>query len=347
MLVQELVTPLELSFAGTVVAPRDAVLASSRGGRVEAHLAEVGARVRRGQVVTRLGQGELVFASQVAAAGAKQAEARLGDERAPERAPAVLAAKASLDSAEDAATRAQALYAQGSSSAQDLVRVKNSHSAAKADYAVALASARADLARLHEMRAVVGQANAALDDRDLRVPFDGLVLQRLVEVGQMASPHAPVVRVVDPTELHVRFDVAQAESGRVPLGARTRVVVGGKAVAGTVFRESPGLVGDAATRVVDSRLEGPLDAVLPGMHTTIWVALPERETVFPIPASATTSDAGVVRAWVLAGNRLCPRLLSIARYEGDRVFVRSGLRRGDALVTAPSADFRVDEEVLP
>ena len=319
-LVSDVTSPKELSFAGTVVAPRDAFLASSRGGRVEAHLAELGARVRRGQVVTRLGQGELVFASQVAAAGAKQAEARLGDSKAPDGAPSVLAAKASLDSAEDAAVEG------GRPERQE---------------------ARADLGRLYEMRAAVGQANAALDDRDLRVPFDGVVMQRFVEAGQMAAPHTPVVRVIDPSELDVRFEVPQNDASRVSVGAKTRIVVAGKSVSGAVFRESPGLVGEATTRLADARLQGPLDGVLPGMHTTIWVALPESETLIPIPVSATTSSAGVVRAWVLSDQRLRPRLLSVARYEGDLVFVRSGLQRGDALVTAPSPDFRVDEEVGP
>lgn len=347
MVVSEVTAPKELSFAGTVVAPRDALLASSRGGRVEAHLAELGAPVRRGQVVTRLGQGELVFASQVAMAGAKQAEARLGDSKAPESAPSVLAAKASLDSAEDAARRAEALFSQGSTSEQELVRAKNAATAARAEYGVALASARADLGRLSEMRAVVGQANAALDDRDLRVPFDGVVLQRFVEAGQMAAPHTPVVRVIDPSELDVRFEVPQVDASRVSVGAKTRIVVAGKSVTGTVFRESPGLVGEATTRLADARLQGPLDGVLPGMHTTLWVALPETETLITIPVSATSSSAGVVRAWVVSEQRLRPRLLSVARYEGDRLFVRSGLQRGDALVTAPSPDFRVDEEVAP
>lgn len=340
-------SPKELAFVGTVIAPRDAVLSSTRGGRVEAHLAEVGDHVRHGQIVARLGQGELVFATQVAAASAMQAEARLGEAKNPASAPNVLAAKASLDSAEDAAGRAEKLHAQGSVSEQEVVRLKNVANAARAEYGVALATARADLGRLTEARAAVGQASAALNDKDLRVPFDGVVLQRLVDTGHMASPHAPIVRIVDTSELYVRFEVPQADAPNVTLGAKTRFPLGIRSVTGAVIRQTPGLVGDASTRIVDARLDAPLDGVLPGMHTTVWLALPEAESLVAIPATATTTTAGVVRAWVLEGSKLRPRLLSVARYEGDKIFVRRGLATGDAVVTAPEPDFRVDEEVQP
>jgi len=343
----EVRAPKELSFVGTVIAPRDAILSSARGGRLEAHLAEVGERVKRGQIVARLGQGELVFATQVAAAGAMQAEARLGEAKAPESAPSVLVAKASLASAEDAALRAEKLHAEGSTSEQELLRVKNAANAARAEYGVALAAARADLGRLSEMRAAMGQANAALNDKDIRVPFDGVVLQRFVDVGHMAAPHGPLVRIVDPSELHVRFEVPQADAAKVTLGAKTHLLVGAVRVEGAVLRETPGLVGEASTKVVDARLTGPLEGVLPGTRGPVWLSLPEIETLVEVPASATTSSAGVFRAWVVEGGRLVPRLLSVARFEGDRLFVRAGLRAGDALVTTPEPDFRIDEEVAP
>lgn len=337
----------ELSFVGTVLAPRDAVLSSTRGGRIEAHLVEVGDHVRRGQVVARLGQGELVFATQIAAAGAAQAEARLGEAKAPESAPSVLVAKASLESAEDAARRAEKLHAQGSTSEQDLLRVKNAETAARAEYGVALAAARADLGRLSEMRAAVGQATAALGDKDIRVPFDGVVLQRFLDVGHMAAPHGPLVRIVDPSELHVRFEVPQADADKVTLGAKTRIMVNGARVPASVIRVTPGLVGDANTKVVDARLEGPPKALLPGTRATVWLALPETESLVDIPLAATTSSAGVFRAWVVENGHLSERLLAVASFEGERLLVRRGLRAGDALVTTPEPDFRIDEEVTP
>ena len=60
-----------------------------------------------------------------------------------------------------------------------------------------------------------------------------------------------------------------------------------------------------------------------------------------------TTTAGLLRAWVIEGNRLSERLLSVLRYEGDHVLVRDGLAAGDLLIEQPQPDFRLGEEVTP
>jgi multidrug efflux pump subunit AcrA (membrane-fusion protein) len=69
--------PRTLSYVGTVVAPRDALVASPRGGRVEAYFFEVGQPVKRNDVLVKLAAAELDFASQAAAASVKSARARI------------------------------------------------------------------------------------------------------------------------------------------------------------------------------------------------------------------------------------------------------------------------------
>src|ERR1700712_5716020 len=56
--------PRSLSYVGTIVASRDALIASPRGGRVEAYYFEVGQSVKRGEVLVELAAAELGFASQ-------------------------------------------------------------------------------------------------------------------------------------------------------------------------------------------------------------------------------------------------------------------------------------------
>lgn len=340
--------PRELSFLGTVFTPRDALLSSARGGRIEEHLVQIGDRVTAGQVLVRLGQGELAFAAQVAQAGAIQAAARVGDASTPDKVPSVEAAKASLDAAEDAVQRAEKLHAQGSLSEQELLRVRTTAAAARAEHQIALASARADFGRLREARASVGQASAALGDKEVRAPFDGVVLQRLLEQGYVAAPNEAVLRVADVSELYVRFEIPQAQASDVALGSKVYVAAGQGRVSGEVVRLTPGLVGEANARQVQAKLIDPPGELLLGARTTVWLELSgEPETLVVVPLSSTLSYAGVYRAWVLQDGRLNERLLSVARVEGDHLYARAGLRQGDALITTPLTDFRMGEEVAP
>jgi RND family efflux transporter MFP subunit len=341
--------PKSLAFSGTLVAPRDASVGSTRGGRVESFQVETGQPVRRGQLLARLGAGELAYASQAAAASVTQAAARLADIRDPAAMPNALAAKSALDIASDARARTEALHAAGSASDQEVARVRTQEASARASYQQALADARVEFARLRETQALAGQARVALDDKDVRAPFDGVVLERFIDIGQMAGPQAPLFRVVDPSELRVRFEVSQFEADKVALGRSVRALVQGKVLRAKVVRSTPGLVGDGRARQVEAALEANVDAttdlVMLGARVPAWLELDDIEELFEVPNSALTHTAGVARAWVLDGSHLDERLLSIARIDGEVTLVRAGLRAGEALVKSPSTDFRVGEEV--
>lgn len=348
MVVEAHQMPKTLSFSGVLVTPRDATVSSSRGGRVDAYAFDVGQRVRAGDVLVKLGAEELAFASQAAAASANQSTARIGNARDPASMPSALAAKAELDSATDAAQRAERLFTQGSASAQEMARQRANLAAAQARYHAALADSRAEFARRDELRAMAGQAQAALGDKAIRSPFDGIVLERFVEIGQVAPPNGALLRVVDPSELRVRFEVSQLEAEKVALGARVTALVRGALRPAHVVRTTPGLVGAGSARVIEARLD-PIadDAPLPGMLVQTWLETGESEELVPVPRTALLETAGVLRAWVVEGDRLAERLLSVAQFEGDRVLVRRGLRTGDRVVKVPQRDFRLGEEVTP
>lgn len=346
--------PKALSYVGTLVAPRDATLSSTRGGRVEAYSFEVGQTVKRNDVLVKLGAAELSYASQAASASARQARARIGRATDAASMSSSLAAKAELELAIDSARRAEQLFAQGTMSEQELNRRRSHLAAAEAQYEGALAGAAAELAMVKQYEAASAQASAALDDKTVRAPFDGVVLDRFIDVGQMAAPNAPLLRLIDTSELRVRFDVPQFDADKVKLGGKVSLRVGERVLAGAVVRSTPGLVGVANARLVEARVTLPaerepaLDALLlPGAHVSVWLETGGSDEVVAVPLSATLSTAGLLRAWVIKDNHLNERLLSVLRFEGDRVLVREGLAGGERLVRAPSGDFRIGEEVSP
>lgn len=352
--VEEARLPKTLSYMGTVVAPRDAVVSSTRGGRVEAYLCEVGQTVRKGQILVKLGAAELNFASQAAAASVTQARARIGSAKEAQNLPSALSAKASYEMTADALKRAEKLFAQGSLSEQELNRARTNESSARANYEGALAFAEAEFGRLVELQANSAQAQAALGDKTIQAPFDGIVLDRFIEVGQIAAPNAPLIRVIDPAELRVRFDVPQFDAHRVSLGSQVKLRIADTMLSAQVVRSTPGLVGEANARLVEAKLVLPADAtealrsqLLPGARFPTWLEIGGEDSIVRIPLSSTTTTAGLLRAWVLEDNRLSERLLSVLRFDGDAVLVREGLKAGDRLVALPEPDFRLGEEVLP
>jgi RND family efflux transporter MFP subunit len=317
-----------------------------------AYTCEVGQHVHAGDVLVKLGAAELGFASLAAAASATQARARIGDAASAENLPSSLAARAELEVAADAKRRAEELFGQGSLSEQELSRVRANASAAKARYDDALAGAQGQFVRVQELEAASMQAQAALYDKTVRAPFDGVVLDRFIELGQLAAPNAPLIRVIDPSELRVRFDVPQFDADKVALGRRVTVQVEQQLLTGSVVRSTPGLIGAANARLVEAKLALPDPAgdaleprILPGARFATWLEIGGEDQVVQVPRASTTTTAGLLRAWVIDENRLSERLLSVLRFEGDQVLVRGGLQPGDLVVRTPEPDFRLGEEV--
>jgi len=346
--------PKTLSYVGSLVAPRDATLSSTRGGVVDALFFEVGKSVLAGELLVKLGAAELSYASRAAVAGALQGRARIGHAKDPASLPSAQAAKVALELATDADARAAQLLAKGTLSQQDYTRVHSNLAAATAQYEGALAGAAAEFAAVQQLEAASQQANAALGDKSIRAPFAGVVLERFIEVGQMASPSAPLLRMIDPTELRVRFDVPQFDADKVRIGGKVTLQIGGRTLPATVVRSTPGLVGQANARLVEATIDVPNDAapalraqLLPGSLVPLWLEVGGVDDVVLVPVAATLSTAGLLRAWVLKDGHLSERLLSVLRFDGDLVLVRGGLEPGEQLVRTPAADFRVGEEVAP
>ncbi|MBX3162744.1 MAG: hypothetical protein KF773_42675, partial [Deltaproteobacteria bacterium] len=163
--------------------------------------------------------------------------------------------------------------------------------------------------------------------------------------------NAPLVRVIDPTELRIRFDVPQFDADKVALGRKVTILVDGAMRSASVVRSTPGLVGEANARLVEATIDAGeagdagTAALLPGARYTAWLEVGGSEELVDVPLSSTTSTAGLLRAWVVDEGRLSERLLSVARFEGDRVLVRGGLKGGERLVKSPQPDFRLGEAV--
>ncbi len=195
-----------LNATGYVVAQRKAAIASKATGRLEWLGVTEGSRVKAGEIIARLDNRDVL-------AQAQSAEA------------SVMAARAALDQALaeewDAASslkRNQDLVARGFVSQSALDSTK-----ARADRAVAgVANAKAAIA--------VAEANArnaqvAVDYTLIRAPFDGVILSKSANVGDMVTPFSSaadskgaVVNIADMETLEVEADVSESSLAKIRVG---------------------------------------------------------------------------------------------------------------------------------
>jgi RND family efflux transporter MFP subunit len=287
-----------------------------------------GDRVRAGQVLVVLDSADL-------AAGARSARAA---ETASLR--GATAAKADVESAEAALTLARATH--GRVAALTAKKSATAHELDEATAALRAAEARAagSRARLAQAESDIERARGASEAAGvlesytrLTAPFDGVVTAKMVEVGNMASPGMPLVRVEDTRRFRIDVRVDESRAGALATGTPVRVSVdapptGTLELEGRIAEVSRAV--DADTRAVLVKVLLPDTAqVRSGMFGR--VSLPGaggRGLV--APAAALVHRGQVTSAFVVEEGVARLRLVSVRGTE-----VLAGLADGEVVIVNP------------
>jgi len=210
------------------------------------HLAELlveeGDRVESGQVLGRLHAGKLEAAAAAAQAQVAAQEQVLAALQAGSRPQEIRRARAQADALKARARtaqitfeRQQKLAKQKLASPEDLDQARAAADTAEAEaeaaeqtYALAVAGARPEeiaqaQAQLEAQRANLELARSQLSDATLIAPAAGVVRERILQPGDMASPQTPALTLALMNPLWVRAYVPEPDLGRIVPGARAEV----------------------------------------------------------------------------------------------------------------------------
>ena len=313
---------------GTVQARVPVTLSARVNATITQVEVDVGDTVHQGQLLATLDDRDLSARRGVVTG---QQEALL---RNIEGARAALSkAQADLELARSRQRRDAELLAQGFVS-QAVVDASNS---ALEGAAAGVDAARSTLAaREADARALSQEArysDAVLSYTRIVSPFDGVVVQRLGEVGNTVVPGTPILKLVDPKTLWVATRVDESVVGRVQVGQASRIrlrsgeLLGGKVA--RIARQS-----DAATRELDVHVA--FDAVPQRFaidqeaEVTIEVG-EDRGIVVPL-AALTRDGAGRQGVLVVEGGRTRFQPVETAGADAGRLLVRKGLSGGESVV---------------
>lgn len=293
---------------GTVEAVDETRLAAQTNARVAALPVDVGARVKRGDVMVRLTDVEQ-------AAAVRRAEA------------AVAAAQADRGQARKDWQRTRALVPIGA--------------ATQAALDQALARRDATQAALDAAEAQLRSARQQLDYTTVRAPFDGIVTRRLVHVGEavQSGPPAPqpLLAMVSLQALRVDVTVPQSVAQVIRAAREATVIIAHRApVPATKIIVFP--YADPATHSFRVRVALPLgtEGVYPGMSVKVAFAT-DRTARLLLPESAVWRRGELTGVYVLEHDSVSLRLVRLGRRYAGRREILSGLAAGETVVRDPVA----------
>jgi HlyD family secretion protein len=202
-------------------------------------------------------------------------------------------------------------------------------------------AAASDVARA---RSAIGVAQVEVDKTTLVAPFDGIVAEISIELGEWTSPSPPalpippVIDLIDPTSIYVSAPMDEVDAARLHNGLRGRVTVDshrGQSFWGTIVRVSPFVLDvEAQNRTVEIDVElddESLSATLkPGTSADVEIVLETHPDALRIPTSALYEGNQVL---AIEDGKLAAREVEVGLKNWNWTEIAGGLEAGDVIVS--------------
>ena len=318
-----------LNASGYVVAQRKAAVSSKATGRLEKLHVEEGKRVKQGDVIAQLENRDLRAALEEAKANLKVSTANLRN------------AVAELDDATLNYNRQSSLKQSGSVSIQAV-------DSAEARYKKALAAETSAKFSVEKSEASVKVAEVNLEQSYILAPFDGVILTKSAEEGEVVAPmgaslnaKASVVSMADMRSLMVEVDVSESSLEKVKQGGATEIRLDAfpnDRFTGRVHMIVPTADRSKATVLTKIKFDQLDDKVLPEMSSKVaFLSRPlsegENEPFLGVPLSAVRRDSGEDIVFQINDGVARKTPVKLGRQWNETAEILSGLKEGDLVIS--------------
>lgn len=229
-------------------------------------------------------------------------------------------AEAKLPAAEAKYKRYQGLYTKGSIS-------KEAYDEAEANY--------------FSLKADIESLKAAIDRREIKAPFDGVVGIRNVYLGQYLQAGTDIVRLEDTSVMRLRFTVPQTDISRISMNQDVDIFVDAypdKAFKGSISAIEPAVNIQSGLIQVQADIPNSDGQLRSGMFARANIILPKLENQVTLPQTAITFTLYGDNVYIVkeenGEKRVTQQVVKVGERTQDIAHILEGVNPGDVVVTS-------------
>jgi membrane fusion protein (multidrug efflux system) len=195
----------------------------------------------------------------------------------------------------------------------------------------------AALAEVDHMEAEAELAQTRLNDTRLLAPFDGIISEHRVDVGDYVTAGDHLATLYRVSQMEIAFTLPERFMGRVRSGQAVAVEVSaypGRQFEGAVYFVSPQVSESTRDFLVKATVVNPKGLLKPGAFGTAVVTLAVREQCPVVPEEALVATREGYIVFVIEGQAARRRTVRIGLREAGVVEIREGLGLGERIVRA-------------
>lgn len=297
------------TYTGSIVADQQVTLSARLTAQVAAVLVDVGDKVKAGDILIHLDNLDL-------------------DARVRQMEQALASTQAQLNVARKDHERSKSLIKRKLVSQSQLDDALSTLQTAEANFKQAQAS-------LEEARTTYGYSIIA-------APFDGVVTQKLIHKGDIASPGVAMLSLYNPSTLMMESYIAASQRHLLQLGQQWPVSLPEQSIRldGVIQEITPAFDPGSRSMVVklafasEALLQAGRQQLYPGMFARVSIQTDEHLALV-IPLSSIYRIGQLQYVKVVDGERVLPRLVETRPYTDDRLIVRKGVTEATVLLAEP------------
>ena len=318
---------------GTVEAKVVVGVSSKITGRIVELYADQGDHVKRGQLLARLENDDLIQQQRQSEAGIARAAANVNVEHAN-----LEKARANLALAEKNARRFQNLAEKNLVSKLEAEQYENTYQVAKAETARSEAALKSAQMEQTANRAGLEFARSKVADTRIYAPQDGIIITRDLEKGATVTPGLSIFTLADPQTVWVKANVDESQLKGVAVGKKAIITLRSapnEQFSGQVIR-----LGRESDRVteeleVDVAFPQPLTNFRLGEQSDVYIVTETRKGAPSLPSAALVINQKERGVWVIVDGKLKFKAVNVG-IEDRRNFTElvSGLDGSERIVMA-------------
>ena len=220
----------------------------------------------------------------------------------------------------------------------------------------ALEAAKSWEAEITSAETAMAQAKAVLDlakkrvgDATITAPISGIVSNRHLDLGGMASPTVPIVEIVDMDTVKATVSVIESDLGKLKVGDSAQIQVDALLipVVGQISLISPTLDRASRSAKIELTIDNPNLDLKPGMFAQVKISVDIHENAILIDRAAVIEDSvrDTRTVFVVENEQGKRRPVEFGLAQGSKVEIISGLAEGEHVVIAGQHTLKDGEKV--
>jgi RND family efflux transporter MFP subunit len=319
----------ELVLTGSIAANAEVTILPEVVAKVVRYHKDKGDRVQKGDVLVELDRSDYAVRVEQSEAALSVAKAQLDE------------VKTNLANTEKDLERIEALHKDGVVSQQLYDEVKTRHESLVARENVAHAA-------IEQAQAQLSEAKLKLEDTRIESPISGVVAERHVDIGDMASLATPLYRIVDIETVKLVVDAPERIIPLLRAGKSVAIEVDAypaEQFEGKISIISPTITLATRTAPVEVVIVNAAGRLRPGMFCRARFTIGEHKDVVVAPLDSLIREGNVYFACVVNGNKAERRRVSLGITYKNEAQILDGLREGDMLVVEGQVNLRTGMSV--